>query len=122
MYQRSEDDSIRTFYKLYADWMEDTPAETAGFVQQLQSRTDLPQQGDDYPIAVEQIRQAVRGRLNRFITPQFKGLRELIIAKDNTHESPTTRLGTIGVGRFALLLQSPGPRRAELVGFACHQE
>ena len=49
MYQRSEDDSVKAFYELYADWTESTPQPIAEFVDGLAQQTSLTRAGSDFP-------------------------------------------------------------------------
>jgi tetratricopeptide (TPR) repeat protein len=64
MYKRVEEESIRAFYKLYGDWLPQTPAHVASFVNRVATLTGLPAQADTYP-AVESAVRKVAGAAAR---------------------------------------------------------
>ncbi len=53
MYQRYEDDSVRAFYELHADWSAQTPTEITELARLLAKATKLPRTAREYPVDSE---------------------------------------------------------------------
>lgn len=58
MYQREESDSVKAFYRLYAEWMDSIPDDMSRLVEFLAGATGLPRVADEYPVDDETIRSA----------------------------------------------------------------
>src|SRR5262245_51247273 len=58
MYRRVEDESVRAFYKLHAEWLPATPPEVLRFVESIERRTRLPRQREEYPVDPAVVRGA----------------------------------------------------------------